>query len=158
MALSPRFAFKVKKRVKETVIKIDFDTEYLFRIEGEIYKARDASTPRKSPEDEKQSPPNLMSVTLLDDNTRGVIVVPHVLHDELTAAYPDGSYVGRMFQVIKHKIEGKRYNDFEINEIESDGIVEEDEALPGDLAEEDAYEESGGDAVTEALAPKKKRR
>lgn len=122
--------FTVKKRVKETVIKIDFDTEYLFRVEAPIYKAKENSAPsRKSPEDgAKQEAPHLVSVTLLDDNTRGVIVVPHVLRTELEDAYPDNAYVGRMFQVIKHKIEGKRYNDFEINEIETDGELSETSA------------------------------
>jgi len=149
--------FAIKKRVKETVIKIELDTEYLFKIEGAIYKAKEATGTRKTAEDAKQEPPHLMSVSLLDEEgARGVVVVPHVLRTELEDAYPDQSYVGKMFQVIKHKIEGKRYNDFEINEIETDGELEASDEH-GDAAEEDAYEEAGGDAVEESKPARKRK-
>lgn len=51
-----------------------------------------------------------------------IFIVPTVVHANLERDYPDGTYVGKAFQVVNKgkRSESQRYNDFEISEVEVD--------------------------------------
>lgn len=116
--VKPGTTFKVKRRVVEQLIKLKEETEYTFLLRGEIYKAKDVARTRK--ESEPKDPPYLCSVTDMTTGEEGVIIVPTVLRSELEDFYPDSTYIGRVFQICKHKIEGKRYSTWDIAEMEPD--------------------------------------
>lgn len=68
-----------------------------------------------------QEPMHLATVTNLQTGEVGRLVVHSVLESTLTEAYPDGSYVGKYFQIVKSKTAGKRYFSFNIVEIKLKG-------------------------------------
>ena len=121
-AVASRPKFTVKSHVTRQLIKIVAGTEYFFRAESAIYDAPEESggrKPRAGSAAEAQKPPKLLNVIELTTKTVGVVVVPHVLNEELTRFFPDNGYVGKDFYIIKHAMEeGKKYSTFTIQEIE----------------------------------------
>ena len=78
---------------------------------------------RKSKNDgeAKQEPMHIAEVTNLQTGEAGRLVAHSVLESNLVEAYPDGSYVGKCFQIAKTKAAGKRYFNFNITEIRLKG-------------------------------------
>jgi hypothetical protein len=128
MALPPatKLKFTVKARVTEQLIKLELDTEYFVRFDSAFYKAKKNGVSRTPVAGAaEKEPPYLAKITLLDDNSQGVMIIPQVLRTEIGDYYPEEAYVGLMFRIIRHKLEGKSYNTFDIAEIETDGELEE---------------------------------
>jgi hypothetical protein len=128
MALPARtkLKFTVKARVTEQLIKLELDTEYFVKFDSAFYKAKKNGTPRTvAPGVQEKEPPYLAKITLLDDSSQGVMIIPQVLRTEIDDYYPDEAYVGLQFRIVRHKLEGKSYNTFDIAEIETDGELEE---------------------------------
>lgn len=50
--------------------------------------------------------------------TEGQIVIGDVLKKNLEENYPEAAYVGKAFQIEKKDVEGKRYKNYMIDEIE----------------------------------------
>lgn len=110
--------FKVKRQVTAALLKIENDKTVYVRFECEPYKAKPAATSRAPREGEAvQEPPIIARVTNLETGELCEIILGQVLVTELADAYPEG-VTGRGFQITKHKLESKRYNTYEIAELE----------------------------------------
>lgn len=160
MAEVQRPMFKVKRRVTEQLIKFEVDTEYFVRFDGAIVKAKETEgSRRQSPDQPKKEPPYLAQVTMLDDGTQGVIIVPHVLRSDILDAYPDDGYVNLCFRLVKHKLESKAYSTWEIAEIELDNEPAAADHLPLQFsADEVEAVADEGDSETEATGGRRKRK
>lgn len=112
--------FRVKNKVVQKHIKLVLETEYLLRFEGKIIQAEDDPAIRR----DNKEPPYLASVIMLETGEEGNIICPHVLRKELDKHYPDDCYVGLCFRIVPHKLSTRRYNTYEIDEIESDGEID----------------------------------
>jgi hypothetical protein len=96
------------------------------RFDSEFYKAKKNGASRTAaPGAAEKEPPYLCKVTMLDTGEQGVLIIPQVLRTEVGDYFPDNSYVNLMFRIVRHKLEGKAYNTFDIAEIETDGEIEE---------------------------------
>ena len=105
----------------------DGETKY-FRCESEIREGRsiDSKTLRDSGEvikpskkdEPKMAPARIMQVTDLQSGTRCEMVVGAVLESNLIETYEKGTYVGKCFQVTRSKVEGKRYKNYSLIEID----------------------------------------
>jgi len=130
----------VKKQITAQHIKLENGIEYVMRFECPIFKAKDEvkrRAPRNPDADPapRQEPPMLVRVTDFTNGepVKGEIIVPAVLETELKDAYPDDTYVGKTFLLVKHRPDGKRYNTFEVSEVEIDTTEYDEET--GEIAE-----------------------
>lgn len=115
--------FKIARRIVVPTMKVEMDTEIFVRFEQPIEK-------RLKMEEEKQPDGSLKSVektieigrvTNLETGEICEIVAGTVLLSELGEAYPNAEYVGKCFRILKKKVPGKRYNAYELDEIEVEG-------------------------------------
>jgi len=113
------YSFTRVKSVTRPVLKLEFSRPYYIRVETAPEKAvEDVTARRATKSDTVQEPPFLMNVINLETGEEQTIVVPVVLQDTLAQHYPENTFVGRCFEIIKLKVEGKRYSNFSITEIE----------------------------------------
>lgn len=107
----PSFNFKVTKIVTVPLLKPSIDVPFYVTITGAIFLGKQV--------DDKMEQAHLVNVTNLETSESQQIIVPAVLLSLLTEEYPDNSYIGKSFQLIKHaKPSGKGYHPFTMNEIE----------------------------------------
>jgi hypothetical protein len=57
-------------------------------------------------------------VTDLITGKIGQLVLSQVLNDAIIKEYPNTEHVNRCFRIVKHKVNGKRYFSYEVDEIE----------------------------------------
>jgi hypothetical protein len=91
----------------ETAIKPD-DTTFSERVR----KAKPDAEGKQN-----TAPMNMAKVVDLQTGEEFRLVVHEVLHNTLQEAYPNDSYVGKMFEIKKTKRAGKRYFSFDVTEI-----------------------------------------
>ena len=99
------------------------------RVDAPMFVASAGRKPR-----EGFAPPTLMFVTDVETGLEGQIMVNQVLEDLINESYPEESYVGKFFLVTRHKLDGKKYYTFDLDEIEnptlSKAAIEETEKVP----------------------------
>lgn len=112
---------EVVRRVTASVIKFEIDKPRVVRIDD----AMRIST-RKGGDGDKggktMGPATIMTATDIETGEQGVIVVNKVLAGNLAEQYPDDSYVGRTFEIVKHpKKKGAKfeYSPFDITEVKA---------------------------------------
>ena len=112
--------FDVKRRIVVPTMKVELNKTIYIRCEQQIEA-------RKKMEDEKQADGSMKPVektieiarvTNLETGEVVEFVAGTVLMSELSQAYPDGSYVSKSFRILKKDVPGKRYKDYELDEIE----------------------------------------
>jgi hypothetical protein len=97
--------------------KKDGDPLYI-KCTGKIFKADPLKPGRAGSEaSAKKEPPYLMEIINLADKRPYQIIVNEVLRESLNKAYPNDSYVDRLFSMVQKQIEGKKYKTYEITEI-----------------------------------------
>lgn len=80
---------------------------------------RESTYKETDPKKEKEKPATIMPVGDVMDGTAYTLLVPAVLESSIREAYPQDSYVGKMFYMEKlPKRAGKRYFDFRLLEAE----------------------------------------
>jgi hypothetical protein len=128
--------FSTVKRVTETLFKMELDVRYYLRIDERVFLAK-ANVKRASEGAPVKQPPVLARVTVISEaggklyGNRYQIIVPTVMLKELEDSYADHAYVGKVFCVIRHRLEGRTYNTFEITEVAVNvPIIEEEGARP----------------------------
>lgn len=93
------------------------------KITGPIYKGKEIKkadgTAEKNDAGAKKEPPYLAPVLDMDDGDKQKdYIVNAVVRSNLEERYPDESYVGKCFAIIKGpKAPGKNYNQFAISEV-----------------------------------------
>lgn len=107
--------FKIVRQVTLPTFKLQVGIPFAFRADGVIVQGKKLKTDT----DSKREPASLLAVTNLDTGEVGQIVLGAVLKGNLEEQYPDQAYVGKSFAILKgEKREGKRYNEYQIMEIE----------------------------------------
>lgn len=129
----PRYDVSKMKAVRLVTLPTwkweDGQTKY-FRIESAIRegraidkKAAKEADVKVSGKEQKMAPARIMQVTDLQTGTRCEMVVGEVLESNLVENYKDDSYVSKCFQVTRSKVEGKRYKNYSLIEIDPAGAV-----------------------------------
>lgn len=120
-AKAPAFKFAVKKHVTLPLLKIVPEKPMYVRFEAAIEKAKPQAggrTPSADSAAAKKEPPELAHVIDLTTGEHAQIIIGTVLGAELRATYSNDSYVGKCFEVVQHKVQGKQYATYGITEIE----------------------------------------
>jgi hypothetical protein len=69
--------------------------------------------------EQNMEPAKVVNCTNLETGEDVQMIIPSVLNAILTEEYPDDTYVGKGFQIIKRaKTAGKRYHTFNVAELE----------------------------------------
>lgn len=107
--------FKVVKNVTLPLLKQSDDTTVYVRIDSAIFKGKEI---KGTGEAAKMEPADLMNVTELESGEQMQMIANAVLKGNLEEEYPEEGYVGKCFAVTRMKVEGKRYKNYSIQEIE----------------------------------------
>lgn len=108
--------FKVIRQVTLPTFKLTVGIPFAFRVDAPMYVGKKL----KDDKDAKREPATIVNVTNLDTGEVGQLVLGAVLKGNLEEQYPEASYVGKSFAILKgEKREGKRYNEYQIMEIEA---------------------------------------
>lgn len=127
-AVSSLPGFKIKKRVTLPLWKWTDGVEKFFTITGAIHTGRAVSDKREADADGKKpgksaivmEPANIATVIDLTTKQECEIIVGAVLKSTLEENYPNETYVGKSFSSIQSKVEGKRYRQYTLTEIEAE--------------------------------------
>jgi len=92
--------FKKLKNVTLPLFKLANNTENYFKFMAAFRVGKVV--------DDKKEPPTIAHVVNLETGEEGEIIVGAVLKQEIENAYPNGEYVGRCFEIVKHAPEGAR--------------------------------------------------
>jgi len=119
--------FKKVATVAANRFEIPEEKEFFIKFDSAITVIdRPAVMNKDGSEKEPASTMPAAFVTNLLTGEVGQLVLSQVLNDTLTKEYPDAGYVNRFFRVVKHKVNGKRYFSYEVDEVE----VEQDPQPP----------------------------
>lgn len=120
--------FKIKKRVTLPLWKWSDGVEKFFTVTGEIHIGRAVSDKRPANAEGKKAeksavvmePAHIATVIDLTTRQECEIIVGAVLKSTLEENYPNHGYVGKSFASIQSKVEGKRYRQYTLTEIEAE--------------------------------------
>lgn len=107
--------FDVVKNVTLPLLKQADDTTVYIQIDSAIYKGKEI---KGTGEKAKMEPADLMEVTDLETGEQCEMIANAVLKGNLEESYENESYVGKQFAVTRMKVEGKRYKNYSIKEIQ----------------------------------------
>lgn len=151
-------AFEVAKHVTLPLLKIEPEKPIFVKFEGTIHRAKpqagsrsdaaesktDVDAPDAAPEGGKgrgkKAPPELAHVIDMSTGEHAQIIIGTVLGSELRSEYPADAYVGKIFKIVQHKIQGRDYATYDILELKP-------KAAPaptgGEQQSGDAHKENG---------------
>lgn len=118
---SAEFKFKTKKHVTLPLLKIQPEKPLYVKFVEPIVKAKPQAggrTPAVDSAAAKKEPPELAHVIDLTTGEHAQIIIGTVLGAELRQTYTSDSYVGKDFEIVQHKVQGKQYATYGITEIE----------------------------------------
>jgi hypothetical protein len=102
--------FKITNHVTLPILKFGVEPKYL-RFDAPAHVGKVV--------DDKKEPPTMARVTDMETGEVGEIILGLVLKENLFDAYPDDSYVGKIFRIAKNAPEGARkYALWEVLEVE----------------------------------------
>ena len=103
--------FKTKKHVTLPLLKMENNKPIYIQFTEAIFVGKVV--------DDKKEPPKMANVINLETGEECQIILGTVLESNLRETYPDDSYVGKQFELVKSAPEGARkYSLFNITEIE----------------------------------------
>lgn len=115
----PEIKFKKKRAITLSTIKFEAEKPVYVRITEAMHEGKVRLARGKTASDDDKKPPTLCRVTELTTGEETQIILAAVLKTELEEAYPNETYVGLCFEIIKQKRkEGKRYDPYSITEVE----------------------------------------
>lgn len=103
--------YKIVRKVVVPQLKLCVDEPVFILADSVLYAG-------KKLEDDKD-PATLMNVINLSTGEQALIVVPTVLASILREEFEGDSYVGKMFRIVLRKVEGKKYHQVELDELEA---------------------------------------
>jgi hypothetical protein len=114
-----KFVPKIIKQVTLPLIKPQIDEPVYIKVTKPMYVGKDVSAREKTPGAKKKEPATLIDCINIETGEEAQLIVPSVLKGIFEDEYPNGSYVGKGFQIVKKpKREGKDYFPFLVAEIE----------------------------------------
>lgn len=118
------FEVKVKRNLQLPVLKFTDETPVYVRINDAMSVSDTANVGENAKGKEARGqkmkePATVVHCDNLIDKQQYTLICSAVIKANLARSYPDDSYVGKCFQLIRHaKREGKPYFDYTIAEIE----------------------------------------
>lgn len=110
----PTFNFKKTRAITVPLFKLIEEIPIYIKVTAAMYVGKEV---KGTGDKAKMEPAILMHCINLETGEEGQVIVNKVVQENFKEAYPEDSYVGKVFELIKHaKREGKRYNDFSISE------------------------------------------
>lgn len=109
--------FKVKQITRAVFQQVVGQT-LTVQIVGKIFKSDRLEN--ETAEQKKMEPPMMAEVLNLETGELGLIIMNEVLLREVRKRYPDDSYVGKYFGITMKAVNGKRYKNFVLFELEPD--------------------------------------
>lgn len=110
--------FRVVKHVTRPLLKLEPGVQYYVKIESAFRQAEQMKNPKKDANGNIIPPPFIVDALNLEGGVPSQMVANEVFRTELIKQYPNDSYVGKFFELIKNtKAEGKNYNTFGITEL-----------------------------------------
>lgn len=109
--------FKVKGAVTLPVLKLAASVQRFVYFDGPMHVGKDTGQVMNG---KKMEPATVANVTDMETGEQGVLICATVMAGELRNAYPDDSYVGKGFALTLIKVPEKKYNMYEILEIDLD--------------------------------------
>jgi hypothetical protein len=82
------------------------------------FRVSTASGTQVGKDGQKMKPADVCNVINLETGEAATIIVGTVLKNRLEENYPDESYINKKFELTQHKVEGKRWKDYSIVELE----------------------------------------
>ena len=131
--------FKVKASVTLPIFKLAAGVQRFFTFDGPMHIGKDTGQVMNG---KKMEPATIANVTDLETGEMGVVICATVMSKEIAENYPGETYVGKSFAVTLIRVPEKKYNLYEILEIEPDEaeVVAEPEIVtaPATAAEKSA--------------------
>ena len=116
-AVKMKGAFRVKKAVTLPIVKLAAGVARYVFFDGPMRIGKDTGQVMNG---KKMEPATIADVTDLETGEQGQLICATVLAGNLRETYPDDSYVGKRFAITLIKVPEKKYNLYEILEIEED--------------------------------------
>ena len=107
-------AVKVVKNVTLPLLKKEDDTPIYIKSIGAIFKGKQVN----GKDAEKMEPADLMNIINLETGEEMQVICNSVMKSTFNEEYPGDGYIGKCFRVTQMKVEGKRYKNYSIAEIE----------------------------------------
>ena len=108
--------FKKLKTVTVPVLKLMPDAPVYIQPTKAMYIGKEMPAKAGS---KPMEPATLLEVIDLSTENEGIVIVGAVLRGIISEAYPDESYVGKMFELVNHGKRGdKKYNSYSLTEVE----------------------------------------
>lgn len=109
---------KVRNLTLDILKFVEQEPRYV-KITGAVFLGKEQKD--KDPE-KKKAPAHLAHCINLEDGTECQIIVAAVVLSVLTDDYPNDSYVGKCFEIVKkNRVQGKAYFPYGVTEIEDPG-------------------------------------
>lgn len=106
------FKFKKTKLIALPLFRMIANKQIFVLVDAPMYLGKKV--------DPKKEAATLMRVTDLETGEEGQIIIGKVLHDLIGENYPDDSYVGKKFAIVMRQRADKKYNTYDLSEIETD--------------------------------------
>lgn len=109
---------KTLKRVTLPLLKQEDEKEYYVKFTSKFYLGKDIDGNSAGDNQEgKKNPPHLAQIINLETGREMELIANAVLKKNIEEVYPDDSYVGKCFEIVRHNIQGKNYKGYDIAEI-----------------------------------------
>lgn len=107
-----------RKLITLPQLKFADGEQFVLRLEGAIHKS--SVQGQKGRDGKPMEPADVCNVTNMLTGECATIICGTVLANKLRESYPEDGYVGRVFEIAQHKVEGKRWKSYSIAELESE--------------------------------------
>lgn len=97
------------RSITKQLLKLENNRPYYLRLVGPMFLGKKI--------DDQKEPATLIDVVNLETGEENQIIVAAVLKGILHETYEGDSYVGKCFEVVKHRIAEAKYNTFNLSEI-----------------------------------------
>lgn len=116
--------FKRKKSITLSTLKFVVDKPLYVLILGKLHEGKArvgrSGNVKLDSDGNPRKPPTLVEVIDLQSGEISQIIASTIIKTELTEAYPNDSYLGCSFEIIKQKRkEGREYDPYSIAEVET---------------------------------------
>jgi hypothetical protein len=110
--MAKEFKYEEEKVITLPLFKQQDDVPMFVRIMAPCYVGKEIKG-----SGEAMEPADLFRVCNLETGEEGEIIANAVLKSSLEEHFPDASYVGLDFKIVRSKVEGKRYKAYKIVQI-----------------------------------------
>jgi uncharacterized OB-fold protein len=112
VAAPSKFKMKRTKAVAVPLFKFEPNVPRYYLVDGVMFLGKKV--------DAKKDAATLLPVTDLETGEQGQVIVGQVLRELFNESYPDGVYVGKKFEMTLRKRADKKYNTYDLYEVEGE--------------------------------------